>query len=165
MTVAIAGTHGKTSISSLIAHILKGADYPVTALIGGISKNYQSNYITSGSEDIMVIEADEYDRSFLHLHPDIAVISAIDPDHLDIYGSAREVNQSFNEFARNIKSNGKLINRRGLQVIPNAGIIRVIYAANEERRCSGCQFKLKKLATIRCCAGRSFIRSTAAGAG
>jgi len=131
MTVAVAGTHGKTSISSLIAHILKSADYPVTALIGGISKNYQSNFISSGKEDIMVMEADEYDRSFLQLHPDIAVVSAIDPDHLDIYGTAGEVNQSFNDFASNIKPNGKLISRKGLQISTNTETLRVTYAAEE----------------------------------
>jgi len=131
MTVAVAGTHGKTSISSLIAHILKSADYPVTALIGGISKNYHSNFISTGSEEIMVVEADEYDRSFLYLHPDIAVISAMDPDHLDIYGTAGEMNRSFNEFARKIKRDGKLINRKGLQIWPNPDTLRVVYAANE----------------------------------
>jgi UDP-N-acetylmuramate--alanine ligase len=131
MTVAVAGTHGKTSISSLIAHILKSAGYPVTALIGGISKNYQSNFISSGLEDIMVVEADEYDRSFLYLHPDIAVISAMDPDHLDIYGSAGEMNRSFDEFACNIKHNGMLISRKGLQISPNPDSFRVTYAANE----------------------------------
>lgn len=131
MTIAVAGTHGKTSISSLIAHILKSASYPVTALIGGISKNYQSNYVSTGSEEIMVVEADEYDRSFLYLHPNIAVISAMDPDHLDIYGTAGEMNRSFNEFARNIKPDGKLIHRKGLQIHPNPDTLRVVYAANE----------------------------------
>jgi UDP-N-acetylmuramate--alanine ligase len=137
MTVAVAGTHGKTSISSLIAHILKSAEYPVTALVGGISKNYESNYITSGKEDIMVVEADEYDRSFLHLHPDLAVISAMDPDHLDIYGTAGEMNRSFNEFARNIKPGGKLISRNGLQICPNPDTLRVYYAAEEKSDISG----------------------------
>jgi UDP-N-acetylmuramate--alanine ligase len=132
LTVAVAGTHGKTSISTLIAHILKNAGYPVTALIGGISKNYQSNFISTGKEDIMVLEADEYDRSFLYLFPDIAVISAIDPDHLDIYGTAGEVHQSFNEFAQNIKVNGKLITRKGLQICPNPETPRVTYAADED---------------------------------
>lgn len=116
MTIAVAGTHGKTSISSLIAHILKNGDYPVTALIGGISKNYASNYITSGKEEIMVVEADEYDRSFLELEPDIAVISAMDPDHLDIYGSMDHLIRSFNDFAARIKPNGKLIIRSGLEI-------------------------------------------------
>lgn len=132
MTVAVAGTHGKTSISSLIAHILKSADYPMTALIGGISKNYQSNFITTGREDIIVVEADEYDRSFLYLHPDVAVISAMDPDHLDIYGTAGEMTISFNEFARNIKPGGKLICREGLRVSPNPDTLRMDYAADED---------------------------------
>jgi UDP-N-acetylmuramate--alanine ligase len=131
MTVAVAGTHGKTSISTLIAHILKSSDFPVTALIGGISKNYQSNFISTGKEDIMVLEADEYDRSFLYLHPDIAVISAIDPDHLDIYGTAGEMNRSFDEFARNIKPGGKLVHRKGLQICPNPETPMVSYAADE----------------------------------
>jgi UDP-N-acetylmuramate--alanine ligase len=130
-TVAVAGTHGKTSISSLTAHILMQAGYPVTALIGGISKNYQSNYVTSGKEDIMVVEADEYDRSFLYLHPDIAVISAIDPDHLDIYGTAGEMHNSFNDFARNIKPDGRLIIRDGLEIKLNADTRRIDYAAEE----------------------------------
>jgi UDP-N-acetylmuramate--alanine ligase len=131
MTVAVAGTHGKTSISSLVAHILKSAGYPVTALIGGISKNYQTNFISSGKEDIMVVEADEYDRSFLYLHPNIAVISAMDPDHLDIYGTAGEMNRSFDEFASNIKQGGSLISRKGLQIYPNSDTLGVSYAANE----------------------------------
>ncbi len=79
----------------------------------------------------MVVEADEYDRSFLYLHPDIAVISAMDPDHLDIYGTAGEMNRSFNEFARNIKPDGKLISRKGLQISPNPDTLRVTYAADE----------------------------------
>jgi UDP-N-acetylmuramate--alanine ligase len=131
VTVAVAGTHGKTSISSMIAHILMQCGYPVTALIGGISKNYQTNFITSGKEYIMVVEADEYDRSFLHIHPDIAVISAMDPDHLDIYGTAGEMNRSFNDFARNIKPGGKLIVRNGLQLNLNPDTTRIDYAVDE----------------------------------
>jgi UDP-N-acetylmuramate--alanine ligase len=132
-TVAVAGTHGKTSISSLVAHILIQAGFPVTALIGGISKNYNSNFITSGKEDIMVVEADEYDRSFLHLHPDIAVISAMDPDHLDIYGSGEEVKRSFNDFARNIKPGGTLVIREGLSLSLNHDTRRIGYAADEKQ--------------------------------
>jgi UDP-N-acetylmuramate--alanine ligase len=130
ITVAVAGTHGKTSISSMIAHILKQADFPVTALIGGISKNYRSNFITTGKEDIMVVEADEYDRSFLHIHPDIAVISAMDPDHLDIYGTAGEMNRSFGDFVSNIKPGGKLVIRKGLQIIQNPDTERIVYAVD-----------------------------------
>jgi UDP-N-acetylmuramate--alanine ligase len=130
-TIAIAGTHGKTSISAMTAHILHQAAYPVTALIGGISKNYQSNFISSGNEDIMLVEADEYDRSFLHIHPDIAVISAMDPDHLDIYGTGPEVIRSFQDFARNIKPGGKLIIRDGLELSLNSDTRRIDYASGE----------------------------------
>jgi len=130
-TIAVAGTHGKTSISAMTAHILHQAGYPVTALIGGISKNFQSNFITSGKEDIMLVEADEYDRSFLHIHPDIAVISAMDPDHLDIYGTGQEVIHSFQDFARNIKPGGKLIIRDGLELSLNSDTRRIDYASGE----------------------------------
>ena len=102
-TIAVAGTHGKTSITSLIAHLLKHAGLKVTAFIGGISKNYNSNIIMSENPDIMIVEADEYDRSFLTLHPDIAVITAMDADHLDIYGSENNMQNAFIQFAGQIK--------------------------------------------------------------
>jgi len=140
-TVAVAGTHGKTSISSLIAHILKQADFPMSALIGGISKNYMSNFITSGKEDIMVVEADEYDRSFLQIHPDIAVISSMDPDHLDIYGNSGEMTRSFNDFARNIKPGGKLIIHDGLEIILNNDTQRIDYATEERSDIFGCNLR------------------------
>ncbi len=141
-TIAVAGTHGKTSISSMIAHILYHAGYPVTALIGGISKNYMSNYISSGKDEIMVVEADEYDRSFLQLHPDIAVISAMDPDHLDIYGTADEMNNSFSDFAGNIKPGGKLIIRDGLMIKLRDDIRRIDYAAEELSEISGARLRI-----------------------
>ncbi len=131
ITIAVAGTHGKTSISALIAHILTGAGAPVAALIGGISKNYGTNYIRSGTEEIMVVEADEFDRSFLHLHPDIAIISSMDADHLDIYGTAEELRKSFDGFAANIKPGGKLIIRDGLEIRLNPDTRRIDYAAEE----------------------------------
>lgn len=144
IVIAIAGTHGKTSISSLAAHILVKAGYPATALIGGISKNYNSNFISSGREEIMVVEADEYDRSFLHLHPDIAVISAIDPDHLDIYGSEHELHRSFNDFTANIKERGCLVMRKGLRVdlTPDTGL--VTYASDEDARISAGNLHIEK---------------------
>jgi UDP-N-acetylmuramate--alanine ligase len=100
-------------------------------LIGGISKNYNTNYITSGSDEIMVVEADEYDRSFLQIHPDITVISAMDPDHLDIYGNHGEMANSFTDFAGNIKPAGKLIIRDGLAIQLRNDIRRIDYAVNE----------------------------------
>ncbi|MBW6459933.1 MAG: UDP-N-acetylmuramate--L-alanine ligase [Bacteroidales bacterium] len=131
MTIAVAGTHGKTSISSMIAHILMQAGMPVTALIGGISKNYLSNFITSSEEEIMVVEADEFDRSFLQLHPDIAVISSMDPDHLDIYGSGKEMKDAFTSFAHNIKPNGKIIIHSDLPIRIKPDTLRINYGSGE----------------------------------
>ncbi len=109
-TIAVAGTHGKTTTSSIIAHILKSSGRNVTAFVGGIMANYNSNLLVGkdGDDNVIVVEADEFDRSFLTLHPDIAVITAADADHLDIYGSADSLKDSFKDFIKNIKKNGKL---------------------------------------------------------
>ncbi|CAM3852720.1 UDP-N-acetylmuramate--L-alanine ligase [Mucilaginibacter galii] len=112
-TVAVAGTHGKTTTSSLIAHILTEAGKDCTAFLGGIATNYESN-VLYGKSNIVVVEADEYDRSFLTLYPDIAVITSMDADHLDIYGSHEQLTQSFQMFASQIKAGGKLIAKQGL---------------------------------------------------
>ncbi|MCF8307679.1 MAG: UDP-N-acetylmuramate--L-alanine ligase [Bacteroidales bacterium] len=115
-TIAVAGTHGKTSVSALIAHILHQAGQNVTAFVGGIMKNYQSNCLIAEETDIVVVEADEFDRSFLQLNPDLIVITAIDADHLDIYGNAEELENSFREFAGHLKNNGKLVVEKSLEV-------------------------------------------------
>jgi len=107
--IAIAGTHGKTTISSLVTHILKFAGKEVLAFVGGIMKNYERNLVFSFNPEFCIVEADEYDRSFLFLKPDIAVISAVDADHLDIYGNFENIAYAFSQFAEGIKSNGKLI--------------------------------------------------------
>jgi len=109
-TIAVAGTHGKTTTSSIIAHILKSSGINCTAFVGGIMTNYNSNLIIgkAGADNVIVVEADEFDRSFLTLHPDIAIITAVDADHLDIYGSADSLKDSFKDFIKNIKENGKL---------------------------------------------------------
>ncbi|MCF8231795.1 MAG: UDP-N-acetylmuramate--L-alanine ligase [Bacteroidales bacterium] len=114
-TIAVSGTHGKTSISALIAHILHQAGKNVTAFVGGIMKNYQSNCIIADETQIVVVEADEFDRSFLRLNPDLIIISAIDADHLDIYGNAEELKRSFREFATLLKNNGKLVVEKRLE--------------------------------------------------
>ncbi len=88
LNVCVAGTHGKTTISTMIAHILRDSGMGSNAFLGGISANYNTNF-WSHKNNICVVEADEYDRSFLKLHPDIAVISSMDADHLDIYGTAK----------------------------------------------------------------------------
>ena len=97
-SIGVAGTHGKTTISSMIAHLFKFCQVPFTAFLGGISKDLQSNYYHDVNSEITVIEADEYDRSFLHLKPEIATISAIDPDHLDIYGTKEEMEKTFKKY-------------------------------------------------------------------
>lgn len=114
-TVAIAGTHGKTTTSSLTAHLLRSAGIDCTAFLGGIARNFESNYVL-GSSDWVVVEADEFDRSFLHLFPDIASIMSMDADHLDIYGDEETLlNTGFKAFARQIKPGGTLWLQHRLQ--------------------------------------------------
>jgi len=109
-TIAVAGTHGKTSTSSLIAHLLKSAGKPVTAFLGGITQNYNSNLILSGKskEAVVVVEADEFDRSFLHLHPNEAGLTIADPDHLDIYGDEQTILEGFRQFLSLVDKKGKI---------------------------------------------------------
>ena len=114
-TVAVAGTHGKTTTSCLIAHILQSAGNNCSAFLGGISTNYNTN-VLFGSNNVLVVEADEYDRSFLTLHPDIAIITSMDADHLDIYGDESHLVQSFQLFASQIKPDGNLIRKQGLDL-------------------------------------------------
>ena len=111
--ITVAGTHGKTTISTMIAYLLRETDYGCNAFLGGISVNYERNY-WSGKNDTAVIEADEYDRSFLKLQPDIAVLTSIDPDHLDIYGTAAEMESAFIQYTKNIKPGGTLLVKHGL---------------------------------------------------
>ena len=111
--LAVAGTHGKTTTTSILGHLLNECDVPVTAFLGGISENYNSNLILNGT-DVTVVEADEFDRSFLTLSPDLACITSMDADHLDIYGDATELEKSFKNFSECIKPNGKLFVKNGL---------------------------------------------------
>lgn len=114
-TLAIAGTHGKTSTSTLAAHILYHSDTGCTAFLGGVSKNYNSNLLFSGDSSWMVAEADEYDRSFLHLSPRHAVITAIDADHLDIYGDYDRLVEAYREFAKRLHPRGLLLVKKGFE--------------------------------------------------
>ena len=111
--VAVAGTHGKTTTSSMIAHILTDTGSGCTAFLGGITSNYNSN-VLFGKNNVVVVEADEYDRSFLTLHPDVAVVTSMDADHLDIYGDERHLHESFYLFADQLKADGKLFVKEGL---------------------------------------------------
>lgn len=110
-TIAVAGTHGKTSTCTYLAHILMEANVTFTAFLGGISANYGSNYVVNGHSDnrILVVEADEYDRSFHRLSPNVAVITSIEPDHLDIYGSYDQLLKAYQEFAERTQEGGKII--------------------------------------------------------
>jgi len=112
-TIAVAGTHGKTTITALTAWLLRSAGIDCTAFIGGIALNFQSNFV-AGADELFVVEADEYDRSFLELVPDTAVISALDPDHLDIYGDMDNMLSGFREFVNKRKPGGRLVVRQGL---------------------------------------------------
>ena len=112
---AVAGTHGKTTTTSILAHLLAECDVPVTAFLGGISENYNSNLILKGTE-VSVVEADEFDRSFLRLSPDVACITSMDADHLDIYGNSSELIKSFEDFSKKLKPNGVLFVKSGLPI-------------------------------------------------
>jgi UDP-N-acetylmuramate--alanine ligase len=112
--ICVAGTHGKTTTSTMIAHILRHSGFGCNAFLGGISSNYETNFWSS-EKNVCVAEADEYDRSFLQLSPDIAVITAIDPDHLDIYGNEENFRTAFMHFSEKIKEDGFLIIKRGLE--------------------------------------------------
>ncbi|QJB35291.1 UDP-N-acetylmuramate--L-alanine ligase [Chitinophaga oryzae] len=111
--ITVAGTHGKTTVSTMIAHLLTDSGYGCNAFLGGISVNYDRNFWSS-NKAVAVIEADEYDRSFLKLSPDIAVLTAMDADHLDIYGTPEAMEEAFITYTHNIKPNGTLIAKFGL---------------------------------------------------
>lgn len=112
--ICVAGTHGKTTITTMIAYLLRDSGYGCNAFLGGISVNYGTNFWNS-EKNVCVIEADEYDRSFLKLSPDVAIITAMDADHLDIYGTAESMENSFIEFSSKIKAGGLLISKLGLK--------------------------------------------------
>lgn len=112
--VAVAGTHGKTSTSSMIAHLLSQSELGCSAFLGGIAKNFNSNVVVNPKSDYVVVEADEYDRSFLQLHPYCSVITATDPDHLDIYGTHENLLDAFRQFASQTDADGILILKQGL---------------------------------------------------
>ena len=111
--ICIAGTHGKTTTSTMVAHILRDTGFGCNAFLGGISTNYHTNF-WSDPNPVCVIEADEYDRSFLKLYPNIISVSSMDADHLDIYGTASAMEDAFIQFTGNLKENGLLLTRKGL---------------------------------------------------
>lgn len=131
-TIAIAGTHGKTSISSMIAHIMHHNAYAVTALIGGIMNNYDSNMLLSDKSKYLIAEADEYDRSFLRLHPYISVVSTLAADHLDIYGSLDNMKASFSGFISQTESMGKVILHESVKRMLKSSTDTMVYGMGSE---------------------------------
>ncbi|MDR6561327.1 MULTISPECIES: UDP-N-acetylmuramate--L-alanine ligase [unclassified Arcicella] len=117
-TIAVSGTHGKTTTSSMVSHILKQAGKNVTAFLGGITQNYGTNFLINESPDnvICVVEADEFDRSFLTLYPNLTIVTSTDADHLDIYGDHSQLLESFQLFVSQLKDGGKLYQRKGLNL-------------------------------------------------
>lgn len=113
LCLAVAGTHGKTTTSAILGHLMAACDMPVTAFLGGIAENYNSNFISKGTE-ITVVEADEFDRSFLTLRPDIACVTSMDADHLDIYGDAATIEDAFKSFAKLLPKKENLLYKKGL---------------------------------------------------
>jgi len=111
--LAVAGTHGKTTTSSILAHLLKETGVKITAFLGGISEDFNSNFLLEGTE-FSVVEADEFDRSFMQLTPNVACVTSMDADHLDIYGDAQELERTFKDFTERLKPGGKLFVRNGL---------------------------------------------------
>ncbi len=130
--VCISGTHGKTTISTLTAHLFKESHLGCTAFLGGISKNFGSNFLWDEKSDYVVMEADEYDRSFLWLQPQTALISSVDADHLDIYGDRESFIQAFSDFAAKVREGGNLVVKEGLDVDLSAvrGVKMYRYALN-----------------------------------
>ena len=120
-TIAVAGTHGKTTTTAMVAHILNQCNKNTTAFIGGIANNFESNLLLSKEKDsLLVVEADEFDRSFLHLHPEVSIINSIDADHLDIYGDKKHLVDSFYDFAQLTEQ--KVIVKEGLEIATHSCI-------------------------------------------
>ena len=132
--LCVAGTHGKTTTSTMIAHILKQSHVDCNAFLGGISKNYTSNLLLSDKSDLVVIEADEFDRSFHHLSPYMAVVTATDADHLDIYGTYDAYVESFNHFTSLVQPGGVLIMKKGIVLNPQLAenVSLYTYSATEK---------------------------------
>jgi len=133
-TLAVSGTHGKTTTSTLLAHILTESGDGCNAFLGGISKNYGTNLLLNSSSDVLVAEADEFDRSFLQLFPDIAVITAADADHLDIYSDHAHVIEAFSQFASQIQNTGALVIKNGVNV-PLYNVTAKVYRYSFDTPC------------------------------
>lgn len=142
-SVCVAGTHGKTTISSMAAHLYTQSEVGCNAFLGGIINNYKTNFLHNANSSYMVLEADEFDRSFLHLTPHLALLSAMDADHLDIYGDKESITDAFHEFVSKIESGGVLLHKLGLPVDDvNEEIEVFTYSIDEKADFSAFNFKL-----------------------
>ena len=144
--ICIAGTHGKTTTSTIAAHLLYQSQVSCNAFLGGIANNYNTNLLLSSESNLVVIEADEYDRSFHQLSPYMAVITSADPDHLDIYGSAEAFRESFEHFTSLIRTGGALIMRKGIDIEPKLqkGVKLFTYSMDE-----GGDFRAENIRTVK----------------
>ncbi len=131
--IAVAGTHGKTTVSSMIATIIDKTDLKCNAFLGGISKNFGSNILLNKDSEIIVVEADEFDRSFLQLYPEIAVVTSLDADHLDIYGNIENLRHSFEQFLSQIQRGGKLVMKRNVSLKIPEGIKSYSYSLDDKK--------------------------------
>ncbi len=139
-TIGVAGTHGKTTTSTIVAHMLDSANYKCDAFLGGISTNFNSNFVFSNQSKATIIEADEYDRSFLTLSPNIAIVTSTDADHLDIYNEHNSLLISFQDYVNKLPSNGLLILKKGLELnFENT----ITYSASEEADVYACNLRIK----------------------
>ncbi|MCM1034680.1 MAG: UDP-N-acetylmuramate--L-alanine ligase [Paludibacter sp.] len=132
--LCVAGTHGKTTTSTILAHLMYQSEINCNAFLGGISNNYGTNLLLSAESNYVVVEADEFDRSFHHLHPYMSVITAVDPDHLDVYGNAEGFREGFEYYTSLIRPGGALIMKKGLALTPRLGanVRCYTYAVDEE---------------------------------
>ena len=144
--ICIAGTHGKTTTSTITAHLLYQSQVSCNAFLGGIANNYNTNLLLSSESNLVVIEADEYDRSFHQLSPFMAVITSADPDHLDIYETADAFRESFEHFTSLIRTGGTLIMRKGIDVVPRLqkGVKLYTYSMDE-----GGDFRAENIRTVK----------------
>lgn len=145
-TIAIAGTHGKTTTSSMVAHVLDACGINCVAFLGGISLNFNSNLLLNENAKTLVVEADEFDRSFLTLSPDIALITSLDADHLDVYEAKDEMVKSYQDFVRKIKKDGLLITKPDFfdQLQVNENISYNSYSIDKEADCKSAQLSVKQ---------------------
>jgi UDP-N-acetylmuramate--alanine ligase len=133
-TIAIAGSHGKTSVTAMVAHLLKSARLPVVAFIGGISKDINGNFLDSASPEYLVVEADEFDRSLMQLQPNVAVVTSMDADHLDIYESAEKLESVYQDFVRKLGKEGKLISQEKLTQLNHEGLQQTTYGLSDKAK-------------------------------